>query len=289
MRTLNIIGAGKLGRTLGRLWHRSDHFRIRGICNQTTASAQAAREFIGAGEVYASIAEMAGADCWLIATGDRQIAAVAAQLASRLAESSGALVFHCSGALGSEILAPCRPAAIASAHPVHSFANPTESIKHFAGTTIALEGDETALSILRAAFSALGCEQIEIAAEHKTLYHAGSVFACNYFTALMDLSLQCFAAAGIDQPSALKLLQPIVLQTARNNLSQGPQAALTGPIARGDSATVAAQLRALETVNPELAHHYRQLGLACLQLAQSGGLSDTAVRELQKHLSENRE
>ncbi|GAA5523798.1 hypothetical protein Maes01_00347 [Microbulbifer aestuariivivens] len=307
MKTLNIIGAGKLGRTLGRLWQERGFFEVQTVCNRSLKSALTAVRFIGAGKAAGSIGEMPAADCWLIASGDRQIAALATELANHLhslavtnsrapghsdddhtaanrktndSRTDRPVVFHCSGALGSSVLAPCRPAAIASAHPVHSFADPARSVATLAGTAVAVEGDSDALTVLNDAFGALGCRTLAIASEHKSLYHAGSVFACNYMTALMDLSLQCFAAAGIDEAEALSLLQPIVLQTARNNLELGPAASLTGPIARGDTATVASQLKAVAGTSPLLAANYRQLGLACVELARRGDLPAEIAEQL---------
>lgn len=284
MRTLNIIGAGKLGRTLGRLWQQRGIFRVRSICNRTLQSTEAAVEFIGAGNACPSIDVMEEADCWLIAGGDGQIAPLATQLAPRLTEDN--IVFHCSGALSSEILAPCTPAAIASAHPVHSFTDPELSLRTLAGSSVALEGDGRAIELLQHAFSAIGCETLTIAPENKRLYHAGSVFACNYLTALMDLSLRTFSAAGIGRQQALKLLKPIVLQTAENNMQLGPEKSLTGPIARGDLETVATQLAALQKTNAHLARCYRQLGLACVELARRGSLSEEAAARLTELLSE---
>lgn len=286
MPTLNIIGAGKLGKTLGRLWQQRGIFEVAAICNRSLESAREAAAFIGAGEAATSVDTMPDADCWLIATGDGQIAAAAETLGHRLEDRRRAVVFHCSGALSSAILAPCSPAAVASAHPVHSFADPASSLKNLAGSSVALEGDTRAVELLHDAFAALGCAPLTIAPENKSLYHAGSVFACNYLTALMDLSLRTFAAAGIDRTQALPLLQPIVLQTARNNMELGPEKSLTGPIARGDTATVAAQLDALRAADPRLAECYRQLGQACVALARRGELPDDTAASLAELLEE---
>ena len=286
MRSLNIIGAGRLGKTLGRLWHQQGIFRIQAVCNRTADSTRAAVAFIGAGRGAASLASMDDADCWLIATGDGQIAEIAAALAPRLADKNDAVVFHCSGALSSEVLAPCRPAAIASAHPVHSFADPAQSVQSLAGTSVALEGDTPATSLLGDAFAALQCKLLTIAPENKSLYHAGSVFACNYLSALMDLSLRTFAAAGIEREQALELLSPIVMQTAQNNMQLGPERSLTGPIARGDATTVAAQLEVLQQTDPQLAECYRQLGRACVELARRGTLSPDDADALTELLQE---
>lgn len=286
MQTLNIIGAGKLGKTLGRLWQQRQVFEIGALCNRSVDNARDAAAFIGAGDAAESIAAMPDADCWLIATGDGQIAEIAETLGRRLGDRGRVVVFHCSGALGSAILESCRPAATASAHPVHSFADPALSLETLPGSSVALEGDSRAVEWLRSAFAALDCVPLTIAPENKSLYHAGSVFACNYLTALMDLSLRTFNAAGIDREQALRLLQPIVLQTARNNLQLGPEKALTGPIARGDGATVSAQLEALRAADPQLAECYRQLGLACVELARRGGLPEKTADSLSELLKD---
>ncbi|WP_346836921.1 DUF2520 domain-containing protein [Microbulbifer sp. SAOS-129_SWC] len=286
MPTLNIIGAGKLGRTLGRLWHQQGVFQIQSVCNRSAASSAAAVAFIGAGSTADTIATMADADCWLIASGDSQIADLAATLGARLAGRSDCVVFHCSGALSSTELSPCRPAAVASAHPVHSFADPARSLQTFAGSSVAVEGDAAAISLIGDAFTALQCTLLNIAPENKTLYHAGSVIACNYLSALMDLSLRTFAAAGIERAQALQLLEPIVVQTAQNNMQLGPEQSLTGPIARGDRATVAAQLRALGAVDMRVAEYYRQLGLACVELARRGDLPPADADALEELLRE---
>lgn len=291
--TLNIIGAGKLGQTLGRLWQQQSIFALTGICNRSLHSAQAACAFIGAGQAYQAIEQMPPADCWLIATADSDIAPTAEALANHLAAPAQAdkslaapLVFHCSGALPASILACCRPASIASAHPVHSFADPQRSLETLAGSTVAVEGDEEATPILQRAFSALACDILNLNAEQKVLYHSGSVMACNYLTVLLDQSLKVFQAAGIDEQSARKLLEPIVSQTVHNNFAMGPAQALTGPIARGDADTIARQVKALQKTDKTLLETYRTLGLAGIELAKQSGLEDEKARQLENILRE---
>lgn len=293
--TLNIIGAGRLGKTLARLWQEQGVFSIAGLCNRSRKSAQAAAEFIGAGDVYTDIMSMPDADCWLIATGDTEITPTARLLAERL-QAQGSqenaptpkqpLIFHCSGALPAAALETCRPASIASAHPVHSFADPERSLTTLVGSTVALEGDETGTLLLQHAFAKLGCETLSLSPKQKLLYHTGSVMACNYLTVLLELSLQTFAAAGIDEQSARKLLEPIVTQTVRNNFALGPASALTGPIARGDTETVHRQLQALQNTDKDIAEIYRQLGLAGIELAKKTNLNDKQADRLQSILRE---
>ena len=288
--TLNVIGAGRLGKTLARLWSQRGVFAIAGICNRTLESAAAAREFIGAGTACARIDDLADADCWLIATSDSDIAATAQLLAEHLNATPRTgvprLVFHCSGALPASALAACRPACLASAHPVHSFAEPQRSLNSFAGSTVALEGDAEGRKILGPAFTTLQCELLTLDPQQKVLYHAGSVMACNYLTVLLGQSLDVLAAAGVDEDAARKLLEPIVTQTVRNNFALGPVTALTGPIARGDADTVARQLHALDAVDVSIADSYRILGLAGVKLAEQAGLDREKAQQLNDILRE---
>ena len=292
--TLNIIGAGRLGRTLARLWYRRGVFAIGGICNRSIESSVSAREFIGAGNAVDKLHAMPPADAWLIAVPDDQIAATAETLAPHLPANGQALVFHCSGALPANALAACTPALLVSAHPVHSFADPQRSLDELPGATVALEGDEAGVARLQHAFHALDCHCLSLTPEQKVLYHTGSVMACNYLTVLMDISLQTFAAAGIDNETAKELLAPIVLQTARNNFALGTERALTGPLVRGDVGTVARQLQALEALAQREPEHsapseaYRTLGKAALPLAKRAGLSETARRQLAALFSAHR-
>jgi predicted short-subunit dehydrogenase-like oxidoreductase (DUF2520 family) len=270
MQTLNILGCGKLGRTLAHLWHRSRQFDIRQILNRHPESAHKACEFIGSGRAVGQWQQLQPADVWLIGANDGSISELARQLAETGLVRQDDVVFHCSGALGSDVLSPLSQgtALLASIHPVHSFACANNSLTHFAGSYCACEGNTEALARLRPAFDAIGARTLDIDSHNKPLYHAASVMACNYLVALMDASLECFESAGIEADQASKLLLPLVSQTLTNCLSSSPREALTGPIARGDHATVARQLEALQRHNTHLAELYQTLGRRTLTLAR---------------------
>ena len=274
--TLSIIGCGKLGRTLGRLWHARHGFILRDILNRSTASAQQAITFIGGGTAAASYADLRPADVYLIGVGDDQIAACCLALAVAGKLQPGSIVFHCSGALSSlELQAAVEyGAGVASIHPIRSFADPQQVANHFSGTWCGSEGDDAALAILGPAFSAIGAQLVSIQREQKILYHAAAVFASNYLVTLVDVAQQTYIAAGIPSELALKLIEPLLCESAANALRLGPAAALTGPIARGDLSTVAHHQQALQQ-QPHLAALYQQLAQATGDLAARKKNSET--------------
>lgn len=267
---LNIIGGGKLGQTLGRLWATHSCFQIAQVLCTTLSSAQQAANFIGTGKAVHQWEKLGAADFWLIATPDGAIASSAIKLARSGLIRRGDIVFHCSGALPASALHPLEDcgAHTASIHPVHSFANPTASLNSFGGTSCAYEGNPLALKQLLPAFEQLGAHPLAIDGDRKSLYHAGSVIACNYLVPLLDASLQCLQSAGLSRHDAAKLLTPLVHSTADNVLQTSASQALTGPIARGDQGTIEKQLQALAEQLPGLQPLYKTLGLAALKIAE---------------------
>lgn len=273
--TLSILGCGKVGQTLGRLWHDSQAVAIQDILNRTPASGMSAVTFIGAGQVAHHYADLRPADIFLIAAPDDQIAACCEALANAGCLGSDSVVFHCSGALPSSILqtASACGAAIASIHPVRSFAAPEKIIHDFTGTYCGVEGDQRALDTLTPLFAAIGAQFVQIKSEEKILYHAAAVFASNYLVTLLDTAVQTYAQAGIPQDVALKMMASLVMETTENVLQIGPEQALTGPIARGDTATVARQYRALASWNRPYGALYKRLGMLTAHLATRARLA----------------
>ncbi|MDQ1815101.1 DUF2520 domain-containing protein [Massilia sp. CCM 9210] len=245
-RTLNIIGAGHVGRVLGRLFGARGSFAVQDVLTRSHASALDAVGFMGAGRALAGLASMRPADAWMLAVGDDQIGAVCAQLAGAQA-LTGAIVFHCSGAKSSAELAAASAAGalVASVHPIRSFADPALVAQHFDGTFCGTEGDADALAVLMPALASIGAQPVAIDAQAKTVYHAASVFASNYLVTVLDAALRAYQAAGVPEPVARAMAQPLASESMANVFRLGAAAALSGPIARGDMHTVARQQAAL--------------------------------------------
>jgi predicted short-subunit dehydrogenase-like oxidoreductase (DUF2520 family) len=266
--TLNLIGAGHVGRALGRLFQARGVFEVQDVLTRTQAHARAAVGFIGTGRVVDAVQTMRPADVWMLAVADDQIALVADALAaSGLAD--GAIVFHCSGAKASNELAAlaARGARVASVHPVRSFADPDAVANAFNGTFCGVEGDPDALALLLPAFTHIGARPVTIDAAAKTVYHAASVFASNYLVTVLDAALRAYEAAGIAPEVARELARPLAGETLANVLRLGPERALSGPIARGDAATVARQQAAVKAWNAPAGQLYEALAGATWDLA----------------------
>ena len=267
--TLSLIGSGHVAKTLGRLWHDGQRVLLLDVLSRSKDNAQAACEFIGAGRPVQDYAALRQADIYLIATPDDQIAACCKLLADSGRILGGTVVFHCSGALPASVLQPALAcgALVASVHPIRSFALPEQVAASFAGTWCGIEGDAQALAAVAPLFEAMGAQCIAIDPGAKTVYHAAAVFASNYLVTVIDVALQAYGQAGVPREVAMKLMEPLVRKTVDQVFEAGTAAALSGPIARGDMATVERQARAVNEWNQGYGSLYDCLAQATLQLA----------------------
>jgi hypothetical protein len=288
--TLNLIGAGRVGQTLARLWTQAGVFSVQDVLTTSIASASAATQFIGAGVPTASLGEMHSADLWLIATTDAQIANAAMGLAGSAdhlltpspspsrpddvpaavqAAHSGPIAFHCSGALPASVLAALGALGwkVASAHPILSFANAQLACAQFAGTPCAMEGDPAARAVLRAAFMSIGGQCFDVRSQDKLLYHAAAVFATNFLPVLQSVAEDAWRASGVPE-ALLPHLRASLLHNAVGNITRlGPQGALTGPAARGDTQAIARQAAAVSAWDEKSGAAYTALSALALRLA----------------------
>jgi predicted short-subunit dehydrogenase-like oxidoreductase (DUF2520 family) len=281
--TLNIVGCGRLGKALARAWQAQGDWTIRCVLNRSLPSAERAVDFIGAGRAVASATDLDAADVTLIATGDAVIEATCRTLARAGVFESGQIVFHASGAISSDTLDAARQcgASVASAHPIKSFADPEAASADLAGTWCGMEGDESALRVLRPAVEALGMHCLDIDPAAKTLYHAGASIASNYLVTLVDSALRCYELAGVPRDVGAEIVATLIFGTASNVSRLGPAAALTGPVARGEVDIVAGHLDALDAADADLAQLYRALAIATLHLARTQGTaSEESLRAL---------
>jgi predicted short-subunit dehydrogenase-like oxidoreductase (DUF2520 family) len=273
MKTLNIVGCGKVGRTLARLWARRGAVRILSVLNRSLASGQAAIDFLGSGRAIEDYAQMEQADLIMISAADEAVETCCRSLCRTSVVRAETVVFHCSGFLPSTSLAPAqgRGAAVAGIHPVKSFADPASAEETFAGTFCALEGDPRATEFLERLLRDSGATVFSVKPEEKAVYHAATVVVCNYLVALLEVGLRCFQRAGVDRTAAMQVMEPMVRGTLANVFRLGPVQALTGPIARGEPSVVKAECDALGKWDPAVEQVYRTLGRMAVEISAAQG------------------
>ncbi len=280
--SLAIIGAGRVGRALGRLLRQLD-WEIGAVVTRGEASARRAVRFIGAGKASAGMTrQILASRVILIATPDDEIAVVALELA-RIGEEElrGRVVLHTSGGLGSDVLDALRKhgAAVGSMHPLQSFSG--VAVPSLEGKVFTIEGDAPAVQVARRIARALGGSPVRIAGSKKLLYHAAAAMAAGHVLAVEEAAAQLLVSLGMRRNEAVRALLPLTRQVLENFKTLGPRAAWTGPLSRGDYEVVRAHLDALRESPKEFAQAYEALNrLAARVLAQ-----DTAgvLAELEKH------
>lgn len=230
-----IVGAGRLGRAL------SAALRDAGIPVDGP---------LGRG------ARCADADVALLCVPDGEIANAAELI------EPGRLVGHCSGALGLDVLAPHEAFSL---HPLMTV--PADGPARLAGASAAIAGTTArARGVAHHLALHVGLTPMEVADEDRAVYHAAASVASNFLVTLEAAAERLAVAAGIERAA----LVPLVRATVENWASLGPERALTGPLVRGDEATVARQRAAIEDRAPDLLPLFDALADATRALAAAG-------------------
>jgi len=238
--TVRVVGAGRAGRSFAKAiddlvdWDVID-MRGRGVAIDDAA---------------------ADVDLVLIATPDTVVADVAAAI-----RPGRAVVAHVAGSLGLDVLAPHdRRAAL---HPLMSLPDAEIGAERLTGGWFAVAGDPLVADLA----TALGGRTFEIADDDRTLYHAAAAVASNHLVALLGHAQRLGASVGVPADA----LMALALGSAKNAVALGPAAALTGPAARGDEATLAAHRDAIGRRAPrELAAYEAMLAEARRLAAMEG-------------------
>lgn len=244
LRTLAVVGAGRVGGAM------SSAAQASGL-NVRLAGRDCALEACRASEAA------------LLCVPDEEIAAAAAVAAQAVPPLR--FVGHASGATGLDALA-ATGAAGAATFSIHPLQTIPDSGSDFTGSPCAISGaSPVAVDFARRLAERLGMRPFEVREEQRAAYHAAASMASNFLVALEESAAGLLAAAGIED--ARDLLAPLVLRTAANWAELG-DAALTGPIARGDEATVQRHLEALRESAPELVELYEALAERTREMAR---------------------
>jgi len=252
-RTFAVVGPGRVGSSLA-LALRAGGWTATAVAGRApdAPAVRGLAERLGC--ATASVAEVGGgAALVVLATPDAALGPVAAAVAPSL--DRGALVLHCSGARGLDVRR-------GSLHPLQTFAGPDPDRVAGAWAAVAGPPEVTELAL------GLGLRPVVVPDDRRPAYHAAAVVASNHLVALLGQVERLAAAAGVPAEA----FWPLVRTAVDNVADHGPAAALTGPVAREDHATVAAHLDAIPASEHDA---YRVLARAALHLT---GRDDPVLR-----------
>jgi predicted short-subunit dehydrogenase-like oxidoreductase (DUF2520 family) len=226
----------------------------------------------------------AGSSILILAVPDNVVAEVAWDTARMGPAPPGCAALHLSGALSLDSLDPLHGAGYAtgSLHPLQTAADPVHGAALLVGSAFAVSGEPAAMLSARRLVNALSGLPLVIPTGKRALYHAAAVTASNYLVTLAATAGGIMEEAGVHGEDSLLALLPLMRGTLDNLERLGPQAALTGPIARGDTETVRLHLSRLSGRARTL---YCALGLETVQLARAAGLEERRADALESMLS----
>lgn len=267
---VGIISAGRVGTALGVALERADHVVV--ACSAISrASRRRAQRWLPDTPVTAPQEVAAHAELLVLSVPDSELPGLVAGLAATSSVRPGTIVVHTSGANGVGILEPLTPDCIPLAiHPAMTFTGSDEDVSRLPDTCFGITAaDDVGYAIGQSLVLEMGGEPFCVREEARVLYHAALAHASNHLVTVLADALEALRTAlrgdellgqqlVDDQPGGLaeRIVGPLARAALENTLQRG-QAALTGPVARGDAAAVAGHLSALERVDPELAQAYR--------------------------------
>ncbi|MGA8634342.1 MAG: DUF2520 domain-containing protein [Candidatus Dormiibacterota bacterium] len=244
--SLAIIGAGRAGSALAIAAHDAG-YRVAAVASRRGEMAARLADTVGARAVATPPEAAALADLTLLAVPDGAISTVADAIAASGISLHGAGVVHLGARFGPELIASLRVtgAEVGVLHPLQALAGP-DSASLLEGAFFRVDASGLLRQRLLGLVTALRATPLDVDPASAPLYHAAAVLAGNAPLALLAEATRLLEATGIDAATAHAALSALLEGAAHNARRAGPAAALTGPVARGDTDAIAAHLDALE-------------------------------------------
>jgi predicted short-subunit dehydrogenase-like oxidoreductase (DUF2520 family) len=245
---VGVIGAGRVGPVLGAALARAGH-QVVAASGVSDRSRRRAEDLLP-GVPLLSAAEVAErAELLLLTVPDDALSDLVSGLVTTGAIRSGRVVVHTSGRYGVGILEPAlRAGALPLAlHPVMTFTGTDVDLARLTGCSFGVTAPEPFRPMAEALVVEMGGEPEWIAEDMRPLYHAALASGANHLVTLVAQAAELLRACGVANPN--HMLGPLLGAALDNSLRSG-DAALTGPVARGDAGTVAAHLAELERFDP---------------------------------------
>jgi predicted short-subunit dehydrogenase-like oxidoreductase (DUF2520 family) len=255
--SLAIVGAGRVGRALGRRLRESG-WHITSVVTRSESTARRAARYIGGGRPYGKLSRLiVETRVVLIAAPDDAVTELAAQLAQIGGEEwKGKIILHTSGALDRRALAPLQRfgAIVGSIHPLQSFSS--RVAPPLEGVWMVIEGMPRALKVARRIAHDLGGVPVHVRLQDKSAYHSAGVLSAAHILALIETGTRILTSVGFSRRQASLALLQLSRQVLSNFEKFGAYVAWSGPAARGDFGTIAGHMKALKNYPAEYADAY---------------------------------
>lgn len=260
---IGIVGAGKVGCSIGKYLREHD-IPVAGYCSKRKESVDFAATFTNT-KAFTSLRELlAQSEIVFITTPDDVVEEVWESMQQESIQNK--IICHFSGSLSSAVFSNRKEKGVSacSIHPMFAFSNKFTSYEQLNQVIFTMEGDGKALNVVRAVFQKAGNKVCVIDPESKGRYHAAASMISNMMIGLYQMGWNMLTDCGFSPEDARELMEPLVRGNVEALLATSPEQALTGPIERGDEATIAKHLSVLTLEEKEV---YVNLGQVLTDIA----------------------
>ena len=274
---VGIVGTGRVGAVLGAALQQAGH-RLVAVSGVSEQSRARAAELLPGIPVTSVEEVVRRAELVLLTVPDDALPELIAGLSATGSWQAGQLVVHTSGRYGAAIFDAAAGHHVLgmALHPVMTFTGTSMDVVRLADCCFGITAPEPLRPAAEALVVEMGAEPVWIQEQDRPMYHAGLAHGANHLVTLVAQAMQVVGSAGVQEPQ--RLIAPL-LQAALDNALRLGDAALTGPVARGDAGTVAAHLAQLAEQTPDILPTYVALARATAERALASGRLTAAAAE----------
>lgn len=269
MYKVGIIGAGKVGISVGLYFFNTDEFEISGYYSKSLDSIKYASKVTNSAQFNNLEKLVNKSDILIITTPDDSISEVWEKVSHFNIQNK--IICHCSGSLSSEIFfdISSKGAHGCSLHPLMAISSKENSYKDMNNTFFTLEGDKKAIEVIEKLLISKNNQYKIIHTMDKTKYHLASVFLSNLVLSLGNISLGLLEEYGFDEKDALNAFSSLAIGNLKNFFEKGVVDSITGPVERNDIGTIENHLKSISSDNYiDVDKIYRLLSLEIIKVAE---------------------
>ena len=254
MTRVGVVGAGRVGAVVAAALQAAGH-EITAVAGESAASRTRIETLLPTVHVDKPTAVARSCDLLLLTVPDDMLANVVTMLAASGALHRDQYVVHTSGKHGLAVLEPAAAvgAHVLAMHPAMTFTGTDVDLDRLPGCVFGVTGEPATRSLAETLVADLGGRMVTVEEDRRTLYHAGLAHGANHLVTLVAQAMDLLRASGADDPAGT--LRPLLTAALDNALTYG-DAALTGPIVRGDVETVRAHLADVAATSPATLESY---------------------------------